>query len=243
MGNELQIIERSPSNDVAFGKKAAKALMDVVKEQGLARKFGGQKEHLYVEAWQLLGQFMEISGESLDAEFCEIDGVKGAKARAILKNSDGMVIGGAEAYCMRDEGNWRNKPWFQLASMAQTRAVSKAFRNRLSWIAVLAGYSGTPAEEMDGVNPAQTPSSPEKTPPRSTQRPTEAKKELTLEEKREKMVQWLNKKGKGINDGQDYLKKSYTDWDEMDMGLLTKWGQQGFPVDNEFPDEPEILDS
>jgi len=39
-------------------------------------------------------------------------------------------------------------PWFQLASMAQTRAGAKALRNRLAWVVVLAGYKPTPAEEM-----------------------------------------------------------------------------------------------
>jgi len=32
--------------------------------------------------------------------------------------------------------------------MAQTRAGAKAFRNRLAWVVVLAGYRPTPAEEM-----------------------------------------------------------------------------------------------
>lgn len=41
-------------------------------------------------------------------------------------------------------------PLYQLASMAQTRANAKALRNVLSWVAVLAGYRPTPAEEMTG---------------------------------------------------------------------------------------------
>ena len=39
-------------------------------------------------------------------------------------------------------------PEFQLRSMAQTRAGSKALRNVLAWVAVLAGYKPTPAEEI-----------------------------------------------------------------------------------------------
>lgn len=42
-------------------------------------------------------------------------------------------------------------PLFQLRSMAQTRAQSKALRNALAWVVVLAGYRPTPAEEMDAV--------------------------------------------------------------------------------------------
>lgn len=147
--NELQLIERSPSNEVAFGKKAADALMSIVRDKKLARKFGGEKEHLFVEAWEILGQFAGLSAVINDAEPIEIDGIKGAKASAIILDGAQNKVGAAIAYCMRDEGNWKNKPWFQLASMAQTRAVSKAFRIKLGWVAVLAGYSGTPAEEMD----------------------------------------------------------------------------------------------
>ena len=40
-------------------------------------------------------------------------------------------------------------PQFQVRSMAQTRAGSKALRNALAWVVVLAGYRPTPAEEMD----------------------------------------------------------------------------------------------
>src|SRR3990167_4301795 len=37
--------------------------------------------------------------------------------------------------------------------MAQTRAGSKALSNVLRWVVVLAGYKGTPAEEMTGSEP------------------------------------------------------------------------------------------
>lgn len=43
-------------------------------------------------------------------------------------------------------------PLFQLASMAQTRAGAKAFRNVLSWVAEIAGYRPTPAEEIIDIS-------------------------------------------------------------------------------------------
>lgn len=58
-------------------------------------------------------------------------------------------------------------PMFQLASMAQTRSGAKALRNVLSWVAVLAGYSATPAEEMDG----QIPSTPAANEPEHSREP------------------------------------------------------------------------
>lgn len=112
------------------------------------------EQYLEYEDWQTLGEFYRygiITGEAIPIE---IDGIKGAKAHAKLVNLDtGLIVGGAEAYCMRDEERWDKKPWFQLASMAQTRAGAKAFRNRLAWVAVLAGYRPTPAEEMVSNEP------------------------------------------------------------------------------------------
>jgi len=50
---------------------------------------------------------------------------------------------------MFNEPNWSDKPLAQVASMAGTRAASKALRIGLSWVVVLAGYNPTPAEEFE----------------------------------------------------------------------------------------------
>ena len=47
-------------------------------------------------------------------------------------------------------------PLFQLRSMAQTRACSKALKNVFAWVVVLAGYRSTPAEEMTGNEEAES---------------------------------------------------------------------------------------
>jgi hypothetical protein len=72
-------------------------------------------------------------------------------------------------------------PEFQLRSMAQTRAGSKALRNVLAWVAVLAGYKPTPAEEIVDMIPEKkeevpaTPLTPVAYTPRSaTYAPREA---------------------------------------------------------------------
>ena len=151
---------------------AAKALMRVVSLKKKPVIINGE-QYLEMEDWQTCGQFYGYTVGTHDAMPVEIDGVKGAKARADLVDlKTGQVIegAGAEAYCMRDEERWGTRPkyewqgegdnrkrvkvgdevvpWFQLASMAQTRAGAKAFRNRLAWVVVLAGYRPTPAEEM-----------------------------------------------------------------------------------------------
>jgi hypothetical protein len=155
-----------PKAETEYGHKAAMALVAIVKQAGLSRRFGGEKDHLFYEAWQALGKFYGYTIKTGWAEPVEFDGVKGFKARAEITDEVGLVIGGAEAYCMRDEPNWKNKPFFQLASMAQTRAGSKAMRNKLAFVVSLAGFEPTPAEEMDGVYEAKAPA-PKEQPPKT----------------------------------------------------------------------------
>ena len=101
------------------------------------------------EHWQVCAKFYHCSVRTFDAQPIEIGGIPGFKARAeVFDEKTGIVVGGAEAYCLRDEPNWKTKPTFQLASMAQTRAASKALGNKFRYVAVVAGYEGTPAEEM-----------------------------------------------------------------------------------------------
>lgn len=149
------LLQRDPGKEIESATIAAKALKSVIDSRDDKVVIRG-KTFLRYEDWQTVGQFYGYSVQTDDAVACEIEGIKGAKAKAILLDRNGNLAGGAEAYCMRDEDKWEKSPWFQLASMAQTRAGAKALRNRLAWVAVLAGYSGTPAEEMDGVPHSDT---------------------------------------------------------------------------------------
>lgn len=146
-GNEMAIL-RDPKLVLDEARNAAAALKAVIANKARPVMFNG-KQYLEFEDWQTAGQFYGYVVETGEAVPIEIDGIKGAKASAKLYNKEGREVGGAESFCMRDEPNWKTKPWFQLASMAQTRAGSKAFRNRLAWFVVLAGYAPTPAEEID----------------------------------------------------------------------------------------------
>lgn len=165
-------LARPPDKVIAEAKIAVNVFKGVIEQKPKQVIINGE-QYLEYEDWQTLGEFYRCSAITRDAVPVEINGVQGAKARADLVNIDtGLIIGGAEAYCLRDEERWSTRPkyewqgegknrkrvklgdevvpWFQLASMAQTRAASKAFSNRLRWVAVMAGYRGTPAEEMTG---------------------------------------------------------------------------------------------
>ncbi len=169
----------SPDIVLQNAMTAAKALADVISKKKKPVIMNGE-QYLEYEDWQLCGQFYRYTVKTGDAVPVEIDGVKGAKAHAdLIDLQTGQIMGGAEAYCMRDEEHWNTRPkyewedpgegkpaikvkvadevvpWFQLASQAQTRAGAKAFRNRLAWVVVLAGYRPTPAEELTGQESTQ----------------------------------------------------------------------------------------
>lgn len=150
-------VMRAPQAVVDEAKIAARVLTDIIEQKKKPVKFNGE-QYLEFEDWQTIGKFYGLACRTLDPEPMEIrtdDGltvVGGAKARAeVVEVKSGRVIGTASAWCLRDEPNWKHKPWFQLASMAQTRAGARAMRNLLSWVVVLAGYKTTPAEEMTEV--------------------------------------------------------------------------------------------
>ena len=140
-----------PQQDTQFAQAAANYLVDIIKKNNWSKKLGGQSEHIQYEGWQTAGKFYGYTVKTFDAEFIKFDDTWGFKAKAIVVNErTGIEVGGAEALCMSDEMNWKSKPKFQLASMAQTRAGSKALRQILGFVVALAGYSATPAEEMTG---------------------------------------------------------------------------------------------
>lgn len=140
----------APNRVINEAQVMATALYHVVEKQHLYMDIQGKK-YLQLEAWQLLGKFCNVHGVVETVQPVEYFGAKGFESKAIVRDSDGVVIAAAEAICMDDEPNWKGKPLFQLKSMAQTRALSKAFRSSLSFIVSIAGYAPTPLEEMDGV--------------------------------------------------------------------------------------------
>lgn len=155
MTQELATIEQTALSPAEFvqeledARLKAKALTDIVEEQNLFTLISGKK-HLRVEAWQTIGMGYGLSVAVTATEILHDHlGVEyGAKATVVVYNRHGTVVGGAEAYCMCDEGDWGNRNTNQRISMAGTRATSKALRLLLSWVVVLAGYEPTPAEEI-----------------------------------------------------------------------------------------------
>lgn len=147
---ELVVQEAPTPEDLLLAaKSAADALERVIMSNERPPVMFNGRRHLEYPHWQTIGKFFHASVRTLDAEVVEIGGIRGFKAKAlVIDENTGLIIGGAEAYCMTDERNWSGKPLFQLASMAQTRAGSKALSNKFRYVAIVAGYEPTPSEEM-----------------------------------------------------------------------------------------------
>ncbi|RBQ23863.1 hypothetical protein ALNOE001_06550 [Candidatus Methanobinarius endosymbioticus] len=78
-----------------------------------------RKRYIEYGDWITLANFYGISVKTHEAEPVEIFDTRGFKARAdLIKIENGTIIGGAEAYCLDNEKNWKHKDYFQMASMA-----------------------------------------------------------------------------------------------------------------------------
>lgn len=176
MAEELEVIDidvpaqpamslmqvESPQEFIEKATEVANVLADVIRKRKLSVKISG-REHVLYEGWTALGALVgatlggtaifpviEWTRPVVDPEGHQI----GWEARALAQTIDGRVIAAAESECLRSESKWRTRDDFALRSMAQTRAASKALRQPLGFIMVLAGYDATPTEDMPGTEPA-----------------------------------------------------------------------------------------
>ena len=135
-----------PAAILMAAQAVSKALAPVIEEQQLYTEIGGRR-HVRIEGWTLLGALVGVFPVTV---WCR-DLPDGVEARVEARTLAGELVGAAEAACTRDEPTWANRPYYALRSMAATRAASKALRMPLGFIMSLAGFEGTPAEEMDGI--------------------------------------------------------------------------------------------
>ena len=143
----LMLPPETPAEVLARARDQANALMGVVRQGGLSHNLGGNKDHLSVEAWQFIAN---MNGCTLVIESCspvDYDG-GGWEARAVVRRHDGAILSAAESQCTRSESKWSRRDGYALRGMAQTRAMSRAGRTAFAFVAVLAGFDPTTAEEM-----------------------------------------------------------------------------------------------
>lgn len=148
---EITEIQKTPNELLLHAREAARALEGVITSNERPPVMFNGKRFLEYPHWQTIAKFYHCTVSTDGVEFIDICGVQGFKAKAkVIDETNGLCVGQAEAYCMKDERNWKDKPMFQLASMAQTRAGAKALSNKFRFVAIVAGYEPTPSEEMTG---------------------------------------------------------------------------------------------
>jgi hypothetical protein len=108
------------------------------------------KEFVNVEGWQYAGSRLGIV--PIVEHVINVSSPEEMKYQAKVTLFDlrhGTTVGAGFAVCSNKESGKKFYQEFAIMSMAQTRAIGKAYRNCLAWIIRAAGYEPTPAEEMD----------------------------------------------------------------------------------------------
>ncbi|MFD2245613.1 hypothetical protein [Pontibacter ruber] len=149
------------SYDIAKSDETLHLAVDLakfIKENRLYQNIQG-KEYVNVEGWQYAGSRLGIL-PVVDhvVNISSDDEIKYQAKVNLLDLRSQQVVGAGFAICSNKEQGKKYYQEFAIASMAQTRAIGKAYRNILAWIIRAAGYEPTPAEEMDytGNEPAKS---------------------------------------------------------------------------------------
>ena len=127
-------------------------LSKLIREKGLSSNIQG-KQFVNVEGWQFAGAslgLMPIITETKDLS--NENSIKYMATCEVRNINTGAVVATGIALCSNSEKTKRYFDEYAILSMAQTRAIGKAYRNLLAWLMKAAGFEATPAEEMDFAN-------------------------------------------------------------------------------------------
>ena len=128
--------------------KFATSLKELILQNKLCTPIKG-KNYVNVEGWQIAGAFTGLYPVVEMVENISNMPIIKYRAEVSLRDKDGNKVGYGVAICSNKESGKNNFDEYAVASMAQTRAVGKAFRLKIGWLLKIAGYETTPAEEMD----------------------------------------------------------------------------------------------
>lgn len=107
------------------------------------------KGYAHVDGWQFGGGLLGLFARVVAVE--NLSNEKEIKWRAdaeIFNLKSGQVVSRGFAICSSLEGKKKGFDEYAILSMAQTRAIGKAYRNVIGWVMKLAGYESTPSEEI-----------------------------------------------------------------------------------------------
>jgi hypothetical protein len=124
-------------------------LSKLIREKGLSSNIQG-KQFVNVEGWQFAGASLGLMPIITNTQDLSNETTIKYMATCEVRNiTTGAVVATGIALCTNSEKTKRYFDEYAILSMAQTRAIGKAYRNLLAWLMKAAGFEATPAEEMD----------------------------------------------------------------------------------------------
>lgn len=153
----------SPKELIAFSNH----LKTIIAENNLFTLIGKgakQKAYVNVEGWQIAGAFCGMYPivkwtKDLSKDYPTRDGILAREikyqAKVVIYKDDenGVPKKQAVGYatCSNKENGKKYFDEYAIESMAQTRAIGKAYRTSLGYLLKMAGYEATPLEEMEPI--------------------------------------------------------------------------------------------
>ena len=151
--SQTEIVKRTenvslanPQDVISFAGELKKLII----ENRLFTNIKG-KNYVNVEGWQIAGAFTGLYPIVESVENISEPPMVKYRAEVSLRDKEGNKVGYGVAICSNREAGKTGFDEYAVASMAQTRAVGKAFRLKIGWLLKVAGYETTPAEEMDTI--------------------------------------------------------------------------------------------
>ena len=194
--------------------KLSTELSQLIKEKGLSSNIQG-KQFVNVEGWQFAGASLGLmpiitSTQDLSNETA----IKYMATCEVRNITTGQLVATGIALCSNAEKTKRYFDEYAILSMAQTRAIGKAYRNLLAWLMKAAGFEATPAEEMDFAK--------EETPTKKPKVVEVVAEEVSVEVDRDAIIKDIQAAAR-MKDLTDifFSNKEYIEKDQQLMKLMT----------------------
>ena len=133
-------------------------LSRLIVEKKLTTNIKG-KNYVNVEGWMFCGSALGLNPVITEVTDLTRRGTEPGQvelkymAKCEVRNiNTGQLVATGVAICSSFEHSKKGFDEYAILSMAQTRAIGKAYRNLLAWLMKAAGFEATPAEEMDFVD-------------------------------------------------------------------------------------------
>ena len=201
--------------------KLSTELSQLIKEKGLSSNIQG-KQFVNVEGWQFAGASLGLMPIiTLTTDLSKDDEIKYMATCEVRNITSGQLVATGIALCSNKEKTKRFFDEYAILSMAQTRAIGKAYRNLLAWLMKAAGFEATPAEEMDFADAKADARAKEEAPTKKPKVVEVVAEEVPVEINREGIIYDIQD-AKRMKDLTDvfFANKEYIEKDEQLMKLM-----------------------